>query len=94
MNTLFRIVLEGMQDNNEINGAQFSDWDMVDDAIDCYKNNFDGDCPEQELQATRDALKKIIDSNGELLDEAIDEWNMSVWGQKFSNNNGAVAFDG
>ena len=49
---------------------------------------------DDEMQATKDALNKIIDSNGDLIDEAITEWNMAVWGQSFVNQTGSTPFNG
>ena len=92
MATLFTTVLSGMEDNNEINDSSFSDWNDAEHALDVYGENFE--CDEKEMEATKKALNKIIESNGEKYDEAVNEWNMEVWGQTFANNSGPVAFAG
>lgn len=95
MKTLFKHVLSGMEDNNEINGGEFKDWDSAEHAIETYaedESNFD--CDDAEREITVKALDMIIDSNGEKYEEAVDMWNNAVWGQEFGNESGSVAFDG
>ena len=94
MATLFTTVLNGMKDNNNINGASFSDWSDAYHALEIYEENFYGDCPEQELGATIKALNAIIKSNGKKYEEAVNEWNLDVWGVLSANDNGPVAFRG
>lgn len=72
MKTLFQHTIDGMIENNENNGANFSDWEHAGDAIDTYKTSFTGENPgETELAATIESIDMIIMSNGEKLETAI-----------------------
>ena len=88
--TLFKHVLEGIEDNNAMNNGQYSDWQSAQDAIDAYGDTFTGEQPDDaEMTATVGALAMIIASNGELRDAAIDAFNRSVWGVEFGNASGS-----
>jgi hypothetical protein len=94
MNTLFKHVLNGMIENNRMHGAEFKDFDDAEHAIEIYANTFVGDVEEAERQATIVALNKIIKSNGAEIEQAIESWNVDVWGQNFANNFGSTPFGG
>ena len=90
MSTLFKHVLTGIEDNNRMNGCQYSEWQSAQDAIDAYGDTFTGETPDgKEMTATVGALAMIIASNGELRDMAIDAFNRSVWGVEFGNASGS-----
>ena len=72
----------------------FADWDDAQHILDTYGDNFSGDTSSEEMAATIAALDSLIESNGETLDEAINEWNMAVWGKTFASNSGPVPYSG
>ena len=95
MATLFTVVLAGMEDNNNVNQASFSDWDDAAHAIEVYGGNYKGEEPSPaEMAATVEALNRIIRTNGVEYDEAVRAWNIAVWGQNFRDNNGSSPFGG
>ena len=91
--SLFTQVLNGMKENNKINGSQFSDWDNAESAIEAYGSEVPSVSTE-EMAATVSALTLIIESSGEKIEQAVSQYNKAVWGQNFANNNGPVAFGG
>ena len=94
MTTLFKEILRGIEDNNDINDASYSDWTDAQHAIDTYGENFTGECDADEMAHTIKALNIIIESNGDKREQAVEQWNFAVWGQNFANNSGNVAFGG
>ena len=94
MTTLFKVVLAGIEDNNDINDASYNDWTDAQHAIETYEENFSGECDEEEMAHTIKALNIIIESNGDKLEQAVEQCNMSIWGQNFADNSGNVAFGG
>ena len=94
MTTLFNHVLSGMIENNEMHGAEFKDFDDAEHAIEIYGDTFTADVDDVERGATIVALNKIINSNGAEIEQAIEAWNLAVWGQNFANNSGSTPFNG
>ncbi len=101
MTTLFTHVLDGMESNNDINNAKFSDWKNADEAIDTYSDSHQENdtLSATEFDATVKALNGIISSGSNDLnapenEKFIDDWNIAVWGQAFGNAMGSVAYRG
>ena len=94
MTTLFNHVLNGMIENNRMHGAEFKDFDGAEHAIEIYGDTFTGDVGDAERGATVVALNKIIISNGAEIEQAIEAWNLAVWGQNFADNSGSTPFSG
>ena len=92
MTTLFKHVLDGIQENNAINGAKYNDFQDAEQAIEVYGGSFKGECDQQERSITVQALNMIIESNGEKLHEVVSFLNESVWGRDFANNTGPTPF--
>ena len=97
MTTLFKHVLSAIEDNNNINDAEFKDWSDAEQAISIYaENEEDFDLVYGEREATVKALNMIIDSNADkdIYEQAVTEYNETIWGVNFSNHSGPVPFGG
>jgi hypothetical protein len=93
MSTLLTTVLSGVFENND-NGGNWSDWDDAAHVLEVYGENYTGETSKDEMVATVAALDSLIESNGKSWTEAIDDWNMAVWGKKFADNNGSTPYSG
>jgi ribosomal protein L16/L10AE len=83
MTTLFKHVLEGIEDNNNINDGSYRDWEDADHAIDTYENSSLEELDtldDEELEATRIALDRIIETNGKERPQAIHAFNEKIFG--------------
>ena len=83
-----------MIENNEMHDAEFKDFDGAEHAIEIYGDTFVADVEDVERGATVVALNTIINSNGAEIEQAIESWNVHVWGQNFANNSGSTPFGG
>lgn len=101
MTTLFKHVLEGLEENCKMNNltSLFEGFDTVQDAIDLYGSTFNGDCDAGELSASITALAEIQKSGNKGIEQketqaAIKKWNEVVWGQDFGTNDLSIPFSG
>lgn len=76
---LLRKAVEGVEDNNDINDAQWSDWDWSGDIMDVYCDG-ETDCDVQLV------LDRAIESSGESLAEDLKAIQLAVWGQNFAGS--------
>ena len=77
--TALRSAIEGVEDNNRINGAQWSDWQGADDVGEVYGIDFGtGD--------TRELIQRAIDTNGASLTKDLPVVGRVVWGQNFQGS--------
>lgn len=76
---LLRKAVEGVEDNNDINDAQWSDWDSVRDIMCLYC-----DCVfDEDVEAV---IQDAIDTNGESLAEDLKAIQLAVQGQNFAGS--------
>lgn len=86
--SLFTHTLEGMQQNNEHNNAQFAHFPDAYTAIEVYSTSFKEDIDDidsYEMNATVEALDSIIscgsdDIDGSIIQKIISDWSEAVWG--------------
>ena len=76
---LFNKTLSGMTDNNEINDAQFNDWQEAESAICLYAESELEEATMIELDLANKLLNKIISTNGEFEEEARTIWQNEIY---------------
>ena len=86
--SLFKYIVDCVTDNNQINNAQWSDWDDAHDAIACYSDNYVGETDDKELELTVELIQLLIDSNGSKLKEAYARFNDRIWGFNWVDQEG------
>ncbi|MFT6496297.1 MAG: hypothetical protein ACJA2A_002083 [Cycloclasticus pugetii] len=101
MTTLFKHVVDGLEENFNMNDIETL-CDGIDsgiDAIDIMGEGFNGETSDSEMEATIKALDIIVKSGEKsyyepICQKAIQDWNIEIWGQDFGSNNGSEPFGG
>lgn len=101
MTTLFKHVLDGMEENQQMSGLDTLCEGLTDgqEAIDIFGENYEGDMTDEEMLATIKALDVTVEANEISYYEpksqvAIKTWNETVWGQDFGSDRGSEPFGG
>lgn len=76
---LLRKAVEGVENNNDINNAEWSDWDWSGDIMKIYCDG-ETDCDVQSV------LDRAIETNGKSLAEDLKAIQLAVCGQNFSGS--------
>lgn len=77
--TALREAIEGVEDNNDINDGEWSDWQGVHDIEEVY--GIEDLCDEG-----RKVLDRAIESNGESLKHDLPAVEIAVWGHNYSGS--------
>ena len=85
MVTLIEII-EVVEDNNNINNAQWSDWQMVPDILDHALNGRDMDEEGLGQEYIISVLERAIETNGKSLSLDLIEYEKKVYGLNFANS--------
>ena len=99
--TLFSHIIDGLNENASMNNLDhwFDGFDSAQEAIEIYGESFRGETTADELAATKKALElmyqyDVDDISHAHAQSAIEEWNIEVWGQDFSDGKCSVPFSG
>ncbi|MCO5110020.1 MAG: hypothetical protein M9929_04135 [Burkholderiaceae bacterium] len=79
----FRQIVEGIEDNNRINGASWSNWGDATDAIELYGPLEDEDVDSGEAI---EVIDRAIASNGSSLADDLRRIEVRVKGQNFAGS--------
>ncbi len=101
MATLFKHVVEGLEENFNMNDLNTlcDGFDSGEEVISIMGESFKGDLADGEMKATIKALDIFVKSGEKSYYEpdcqkAIEDWNIEVWGQNFASNNGSEPYGG
>lgn len=99
--TLFTHTIEGLNENFSTNNLDhwFDGFSSGEEALEIYSDSFTGETEEEEMVATVKALNEMFKYDVADIEHAhaqaiIEEWNISVWGKNFTNNDASVPFSG
>jgi hypothetical protein len=81
--TTFRGLVEGIEDNNEINGAAWSDWTDLSSVEEVYGDLSDEDISREQAAGVID---RAISSNGATLADDLRALQIQIFGQEFAGS--------
>lgn len=76
---LLKLAIDGAENNNEINNANWADWDCTQDLLNVYTDG-------KGCEWIHHILDRAIESDGATLAEDLPRVERIVWGQNFSGS--------